>query len=177
MTTAVANERLKKRFDQWDTNGSGTLERSDFEQEASRIVSAFGKPASSPEAHALRDALVSLYEYQAKEAGVGPNGSIDESQFMRVNEKLMFSQGEAAFNRVLSPVVKAIIGLCDQNADGKINQEEFRAWLRGIGVPDSQAAEAFREIDTSGDGELTEQELLAAVRKFHFGKLNVPLLG
>lgn len=177
MTTAAANERLKQRFDQWDHNGDGTLQRSDFEQEASQIVRTFGVSESSPEARALHDAMVNLYEYHAQEAGVGTDGAIDESQFMRVNENLIFEQGEAAFNRVLSPLIKAIIGLCDKNADGRINNDEFRAWLRGIGVPESQAEDAFRQIDTTGDGELSEKELLAAVRNFHFGKLDVPLLG
>jgi Ca2+-binding EF-hand superfamily protein len=73
--------------------------------------------------------------------------------------------------------MQAIVGLCDRNNDGKINQEEFIAYLKGVGVDESAALDAFRQIDTDGSNELTVDELLAAVRDFHYGKLDVPLLG
>ncbi|GHF94369.1 MULTISPECIES: EF-hand domain-containing protein [Amycolatopsis] len=177
MTTAVSTDRLRQRFAKWDVDGSGTLERSDFEREAERVAGKFGAQPQSREAVALRDAFRNLFDFHAREAGVPPNGSVTEEQFLRINEKLMFSEGEASFNRVLRPVMQAIVGLCDRNDDGMINREEFIAYLQGVGVDQSAAQEAFRQIDTDNSGELTVDELLAAVRNFHYGKLDVPLLG
>ena len=177
MTTAIANDRLRQRFAKWDVDGSGTLERTDFEREADRITSLFGAQPQSREAGALKEALRNLFDYHAQEAGVPPNGSVNEEQFMQINEKLMFAEGEASFNRVLRPVMQALVGLCDRNDDGMINQAEFTQWLKGVGVSESAARDAFRQIDSDNSGELTVDELLAAVRNFHFGKLDVPLLG
>jgi Ca2+-binding EF-hand superfamily protein len=177
MTTALVNERLSQRFRLWDRDGDGVLERSDLEQEATRIAGAFGKPAGSQEARALKDAFARLFEYHTREAGLGPNDSITRDAFLRINESLIFKQGEAAFRSVLGPVVTAVIGLCDKNADGRINQEEFRAWLNGVGVPESKSEEIFQQLDTNNSGELSEDELLEAVRKFHFGELEFGLLG
>ena len=177
MTTAITTDRLRRRFAKWDVDGSGTLERTDFEREAERVSGAFGAQPGSKEAIALRDAFRNLFDFHAREAGVPQNGSVSEEQFIRINEKLMFSEGEASFNRVLRPVMQAIVGLCDRNADGVINQEEFIAYLQGVGVDQSTAQDAFRQIDTDNSGELTVDELLAAVRNFHYGKLDVPLLG
>ncbi|WP_020674233.1 EF-hand domain-containing protein [Amycolatopsis nigrescens] len=177
MTTAIANDRLKQRFDKWDVNGDGVLERADFTQEAERIVSAFGKSMNSPEGQATLNAFTGLYEYLATQAGVGPSGSLTEDQFIAVNEKLIFQDGESTFNRVLRPVMKAVVGLCDSDHNGQIDANEFAQWLKGIGVSESQARSAFQQIDTSGDGQLSVEELLAAVRNFHFGKLDVALLG
>lgn len=177
MTTAIANDRLRQRFAKWDVDGSGTLERTDFEREADRITSLFGAQPQSREAKALKDAFRNLFDYHAREAGVRPGGSVSEDQFIRINEKLMFSEGEASFNRVLRPVMEALVGLCDRNSDGVINQDEFTRWLKGIGVSESSARDAFRQIDSDNSGELTVDELLAAVRSFHYGKLDVPLLG
>lgn len=177
MTTAIANDRLRQRFAKWDVDGSGTLERADFEREADRVAGAFGAKPQSREAKALKDSFRNLFEYHAREAGVSANGSVSEDQFLRINEKLMFSEGEASFNRVLRPVMEAIVGLCDRNNDGMINGEEFTQWLKGVGVNESTARDAFRQIDSDNSGELTVDELLAAVRNFHYGKLDVPLLG
>jgi Ca2+-binding EF-hand superfamily protein len=177
MTTAIATDRLRQRFSKWDSDGSGSLERSDFEREADRVASSFGVQPQSREARTLKDAYRNLYDYHAKEAGVQGNGSISEDQFIQVNEKLMFSEGEASFNRVLRPVMQALIGLCDDNHDGMINQEEFVKYLKGIGVDKQDARDAFQQIDTDHDNELTVEELLAAVRNFHYGKLDVAMLG
>ena len=40
----------------------------------------------------------------------------------------------------------------------------------------ADADEAFDQIDKNSNGELTTDELLAAVRDYHFGKLNVELI-
>jgi Ca2+-binding EF-hand superfamily protein len=177
MTTAIASDRLRKRFAKWDVDGSGSLERADFEREADRVAGAFGAEPRSREAKTLKDAFRNLFDYHAKEAGVSGNGSVSEEQFLRINEKLMFSEGEASFNRVLRPVMEALVGLCDSDHDGMINEKEFTQWLKGVGVGASTARDAFRQIDTDKSGELTVDELLAAVRNFHYGKLDVPLLG
>lgn len=176
MTIALVNERLSQRFRLWDTDGDGVLERSDLEQEATRIAGAFGKPAKSQEARALKDAFARLFDYHTREARVGSNDSITQDAFLRINEALI-KQGPAAFKSVLGPVVTAVIGLCDKNADGRINQDEFRSWLNGIGVPDSESENIFQQLDTNRSGELSEDELLEAVRKFHFGELEFGLLG
>ncbi|MGP4114405.1 EF-hand domain-containing protein [Streptomyces sp. 4N509B] len=175
MTTALANDRLKKRFDKWDADGNGQLERSDLREEAARIAFSFGKPASAPEARALRDAFDGLFDHLAGEAGVGADGPIGESAFLRVAGDLI--SAESTFDRVLGPVVKGIVGLCDRNGDGLINAAEFEAWLAGVGVDREEARSAFAQVDTNGDGELSLDELLVAVRDFHFGRLEVELLG
>lgn len=177
MTTAIANDRLLKRFDKWDADANGVLERGDFKEEAAKIAHAFGKPVDSREVQALRDAFEGLFDYLAREAGAGPSGTLTKEQFLQVTGNLIFQGGEANFNRVLGPVVKAIIGICDKNGDGQINAEEFEAWLAGIGVNRTEAKEAFQQVDSNSDGELSLEELLAAVREYHFGRLDVELLG
>jgi Ca2+-binding EF-hand superfamily protein len=177
MTTALANDRLKQRFEKWDADGSGSLERSDFEQEAKAVARNFGTDINSPEGQQVRKAYNDLYDFQARKAGVPQNGQISLSQFVAVNEQVMQQGGEADFDRMMRPIVKALINLCDDNHDGMINQSEYAKWLKAVGVDASTARSTFSQIDTDGDGELSEDELIAAVRQFHFGKLDVPLLG
>ncbi|MFF7733747.1 MULTISPECIES: EF-hand domain-containing protein [unclassified Streptomyces] len=177
MSTAVANDRLVKRFEKWDTDGNGVLEASDFQGEAARIAQNLGKSADSPEVEKLHSAFQGLYEHLAQKAGVPAGGAISREQFLDATGELLFKEGEASFNRALSPVVKALVLLCDDNHDGEIDAREFQAWLSAVGVPAAQAEEMFQMVDTNGDGRLSEDELLQVVRDFHFGRLEVDLLG
>ncbi len=165
----TAQARLSKRFEKWDSDGNGVLEPSDFVAEAARIATALGQSPDSPQGVALRNAFQSMFENLAERVGVSPQGPLSQEQFLGAAGEL-FQGGDAAFN--------GIVGLCDRNADGVIDAAEFGSWLGAVGGLDaSSAAEAFRRIDTDGDGVLSEQELLAAIRDFHFGRLEVELLG
>jgi Ca2+-binding EF-hand superfamily protein len=176
MTQALANERLQKRFKAWDVNGDGLLEREDVEKEAVIIAQAFGKDVAAPEVATLKNAFLGLYDYLANAAG-GVTQGIDQDTFVRISENLIYEQGEAAVHRVLGPVIEGIVGICDKNGDRLINRAEFADWLNAVGVDRSHAEDAFQKVDKIGNGELTVDELLAAVRDFHFGRLDVELLG
>ncbi len=130
----------------------------------------------SPKASALRDGFVALFGDLARRAGVAPQGSIDREQFLRAAGEIV-QGGAATFDPVFSPVAKGIVGLADRNGDGVIDGTEFATWLTALGLGEAEARDAFKQIDTDGDGTLSEQELLAAVRKFHLGELDVELLG
>ena len=177
MTTAVKNDRLKKRFEKWDVNGNGTIEKADYQAEAKRIVQAFGESADSPQARAVMDAFTSMFEYLAGKAGAGPNGKLTLEQFTEVVEAEIFASGDAGFNRVVRPTIAAIVGLCDTDGDGEVSPREFGKWLDAIGVEPSAAKASFDAIDANHNGKLTVDELVHAVRDYHLGKLDVPLLG
>ncbi|GAB3299959.1 EF-hand domain-containing protein [Parasphingorhabdus pacifica] len=176
MTNVTAQNRVKQRFDRWDANGNGTLERSDMEEEAANIAAAFGKSPSSPETQNIKAAFRGLFELVAEQSGVSPEESVSEEQFRLVAESLIFEQGEATFNRALSPIIEGIVGLCDKNADGKVNREEFATWLSAVGLSHEEGQEAFGKIDKNGNGVLTRDELLEAVRDYHFGRLDIELI-
>lgn len=172
MANAIATERLRKRFAKWDVDGSGSLERSDFEQEAKQIAQAFGKSETSPQARELTAAFTSMFEQVAKGAR-----SLSEEQFIAAARPLVEAGAEREFDNVLGPVVKGVVGLCDQNNDGQINGEEFATWLIAVGVDQSKSAILFEQVDKDGNGELSIAELLTVVRDFHYGNSDVELLG
>ncbi|MFI6348192.1 EF-hand domain-containing protein [Streptomyces sp. NPDC050560] len=176
MSNATATARLEKRFEKWDIDGNGILEARDFQEEAARIAQNIGR-SGTPQAEALTAAFVGLYEHLAGRAGVQAGQGLSREQFLDVTGKLLFSDGEAGFNRALSPLVKALIGICDQDHDGKMDADEFRAWLVGVGLPTSNARELFGKVDADGNGHLSEEELLRVMREFHFGRLDAELLG
>ncbi|ACU37721.1 EF-hand domain-containing protein [Actinosynnema pretiosum subsp. pretiosum] len=177
MSTGIMQERLERRFDMWDSNHNGLNERSDYETEANNILRAFGEDASTPQGKALISSFTAMFEYFAEKAGVGPHGAMNKQQFMQVVEAEVFEGGDAGFSRAVRPTIQAIMNLIDTDGDGQINPVEFEKYLRVIGVDDMSAQEAFAQIDTDGNGMLSIDELVDAVRAYHFGTLDVPLLG
>ncbi|MEJ2854450.1 MULTISPECIES: EF-hand domain-containing protein [unclassified Saccharothrix] len=177
MTTAVKNQRLEKRFEKWDVDGDGLIERSDLEAEAQRILKAFGESPSSPQGRAVIDSFVGTYEYLADKAGVGAAGGLDREKFLRVIETEVFQGGDAGFARVVRPMIQAILNVCDTDGDNEINPSEFARWMGAVGVDAATAKSAFSQVDVNGNGSLTVDELVGAVKAYHFGTLDAELLG
>ncbi|WP_370942338.1 EF-hand domain-containing protein [Amycolatopsis sp. cg5] len=177
MTTAIRNDRLQKRFEKWDVNGNGVIERDDYAAEADRIISAFSVEPSVPAARSVREAFLAMFDFLAEKAKVGPKGTMNQKQFIKVVEEQLFQEGDAGFSRVLRPTISAIVGLCDADGDGMVSPGEFRTWMTAIGVEPAAITQTFAAIDKDGDGQLSVEELVQAVRDYHFGALDVPLLG
>lgn len=173
----VQEERLRQRFALYDTNGDGRVERGDLEQEARRIVHAFGESEDSPKAQALLHAYPHMWDHMTRTAGVGAGQGLSLEQFVQIANTQMLDQGRAGFGNMLRPSIRAMIDLCDIDGDGQVSPEEFRKWLGAIGNDRIDADEVFRAMDTDGNGQLSVEEIVAAVGDYHAGELDAPLLG
>ncbi|GGX01201.1 EF-hand domain-containing protein [Streptomyces lomondensis] len=176
MTTSVQEERLRRRFDMWDKNGDGTVDRSDWAEEAQRILASFGESESSPKGRALTEAYLGMWEYVAGQAGIGPDGALGFGEFAEVAQKQVLERGQAGFDQVLRPTISAIANLCDTDGDGQISPAEFQRWMQAVGSDETTADTAFGQIDTDGDGQLSVEELVEAVHRYHSGELEFALL-
>lgn len=176
MTNAIQEARLRDRFDMWDRDGNGAVERADWEGEAQRILSALGVPSESPKGQALSGAYVGMWSYLAAQAGVGDGGSLSFDAFRSVAQQGVLDRGQQGFNDVVRPTIRAVADLCDADGDGQINPDEFKTWLTAIGADQSTADSAFQKIDTDGNGQLSLEELVSAVHKYHSGELEFSLL-
>ncbi|MGW1840604.1 EF-hand domain-containing protein [Streptomyces sp. BBFR2] len=176
MTNAVQQERLQRRFQLWDRDGDGRIDRSDWNEEAQRILRAFETEPSSEKGKAVLGAYLGMWDYLAGHAGIEEGGSLDFGQFGELAGRQVLDRGAEGFNEVLRPTISSIVGLCDTDGDGKVDPKEFRSWIRAIGSPEETADTAFAAIDADGDGVLTVEELVQAVHKYHAGELDVALL-
>ncbi|MEU5384355.1 EF-hand domain-containing protein [Kitasatospora cineracea] len=178
MTTSVQLDRAQKRFDLWDVNGDGQIDRTDWEAEAKRILQAFGEAPASPAARQLSDAYLGMWSFFADKAGIDEHtGALTPEQFNHIAEEHVLENGGAGFGRVVKPTIQAMVELVDVDGDGQVNPAEFKSWLDAIGVSSVDPSEAFRQIDANGDGQLSVEELVQAVRAYHLGEIDVPLLG
>lgn len=101
MTSVTSHEIDVRRFQKWDVNGDGIIDRSDYEAEARRIVAAFGESLNSGRGRAVMEALVDLHRRQAEAAGVGPRGVMNQREYLAANQELMFGRGDSGFDELL----------------------------------------------------------------------------
>ena len=78
---------------------------------------------------------------------------------------------------MVGPTIQAIVDVLDGDGDGEISPVEMAKWFEAIGLEREAADAAFQELDTDGTGRLSVTELIDAVRDYHLGKNDIPLLG
>lgn len=176
MTDSVQDERLRRRFDMWDKDGNGAVERSDWEAEAKRILASLGVEEQSPKGQALTGAYLGMWSYLAAQSGVGDGGSLSFDAFRDVASRNVLARGQQGFNDVVRPTIRAVADLCDTDGDGQVGPEEFKSWIKAIGADEATAGSAFEQIDANGNGLLSVDEMVAAVHKYHSGELEFSLL-
>ncbi|GGJ72328.1 EF-hand domain-containing protein [Streptomyces brasiliensis] len=178
MTTSVQLDRIKKRFDSWDVNGDGRIDRSDCEAESKRILQALGEAPGSPRGRALIDAYLGMWYFFADKAGIDKgNGQLTPEQFNDIVKEHVLENGGADFGKVIKPTIQAMIKLADVDDDDQISPTEFKTWLDAMGVENIDSADAFRQMHANGDDQLSADELVQAVHAYHMGEIDVPLLG
>ncbi len=179
MTTVMSNssvqDRLKRRFQRWDTDNSGSLDRSDFEREASAIAQRMGENPSAPQARQLKQAMTGMFEAIAKDAGASAAGSISWNQYYQVAKQWM-ETSEQTLRQNLRPMVEAVVAMADNSGNGTIEREEFAKWISAIGTDRSKAESTFDKIDVNRNGELSVDEVLQACVDFHLGRSDFELL-
>ena len=175
MATTV-QDRLERRFELWDTNHDGIIDRSDWEAEARSIVRGFGERENTPRAATLLSAYGHMWDYLAAQAGPGTT-SLTLEQFKQISHEHIISQGDAGFATVLKPTIQAIVTLADSDGDGRVNQSDFKRWLKAVGADPENSEAVFDRVDTNHDGHLSVEELVRAVQSYHEGTLDVSLLG
>ncbi len=173
----VQEERLERRFQLWDNDGDGDVDKSDYRAEAEEILSNLDASSTSPKGKAVMDAYLGMWDYLAEKAGVGADGALSLDQFKAVVQAEVLDAGNAGFANVVRPTIQAIVALLDKNGDNQVSPEEFKGWMAAIGVDPSEGEDAFQQIDTNGNGYLSIDELVNAVRDYHAGTLDVALLG
>jgi Ca2+-binding EF-hand superfamily protein len=165
--------RLEERFRLWDNNGSGTVERSDFESEADGIIAGLGAQGTQ-QADELKRAYLAMFDHLSAAAGAS---EMNMEQFVQAAEQEIISKGDAGFEQVVRPTIQAIVNVLDRDGDGEVNSAEMERWFAAIGLEKQAADNAFQELDINGSGRLSVDELVNAVRDYHLGRNDIPLLG
>ncbi|WP_433709273.1 EF-hand domain-containing protein [Nocardia sp. CA-084685] len=160
--------KLERRFETFDFDGDGRIERSDFDSSARAVAAEFGHEPDSPAAQQLLQLSLQLWGRLASAGDVDIDGSVDLSEY-----KQAFAEGllvtEESFEQGYRPFLAAIMAIADFDGDGKLSAEEHARWTGALmRLPADDAREIHRRLDTDGDGLVTTDDLLQAIHDYYF---------
>ncbi|MCX4527120.1 MULTISPECIES: EF-hand domain-containing protein [unclassified Streptomyces] len=167
MTNDVLDRKLSRAFAHFDTDGSGHLESQDFVDLGSRMLAAFGEPATSPKGTAVMSGLVDFWTALSAELDRAKDGRIDLAEYQQGMRRL-YVEGKA-YDTTFRPLAQAVVELIDTDGDGTVSRQEFHTAQRVFdgGLGEAAAQEAFARIDSDGDGQLTVDEFETAIREYY----------
>ena len=160
--------KLVRRFQTFDSDGDGLIERSDFETSAGRCADEFGHSANSPARQRLMVLSLGLWDHLASVADPDEDGTITLDEY-----KKAFAGGlletEASFEQGYRPFLEAIMAVADTDGNGMLDADEHVRWTGSLmGLPEADAREVHRRLDSDGDGLITTSDLLQAIHDFYF---------
>jgi Ca2+-binding EF-hand superfamily protein len=162
------DRKLTRRLATYDTDADGYIEREDFALAVGRMAEEFGHGRDSAARQRLEQLALDLWNHLAAVADSDVDGRISQAEY-----KAAFAAGlletPESFDQGYVPFLDAIMAIADTDADGSLTLEEHVRWTGALmNLAEDDAREVARRLDTDGDGLITTQDLLEAIREYYF---------
>ncbi|WP_434445270.1 EF-hand domain-containing protein [Lentzea sp. E54] len=169
-TTAFLDRRLRRRFEIYDRNRDGYVERSDFDLASARLTSAFGLTADDLRAKRFHEQLLGVWGHLAAVADVNDDGRMSLAEYRTAFVRGLLGRPEA-FDDVYVPYLDALLAVADHDGDGLLGVDEHVRWSRALmDVSEADAQAVHARLDHDGDGMIGAEDLLAALRAYYFSE-------
>lgn len=96
------------------------------------------------------------------------DGRISLGEYQRAFTTLVLEQ-PGAFDAAYAPFINTVMAMADHDGDGKLDRHEYRSWfVTAFGISELDSDVGFDKVDADGDGYVTQEEMLAAIRDYYF---------
>ncbi|MET9227737.1 EF-hand domain-containing protein [Lentzea sp. NPDC003310] len=168
--TAFLDRRLTRRFDTYDTDGDGYVERADFDLASERLTSAFGLDSGDLNAKRFHEQLLGVWDHLAAVTDVNDDGRISLAEYRTAFVLGLLGRPEA-FDDVYVPYLDALLAVADHDGDGRLGVDEHVRWSMALmHVSEADARAVHARLDHDGDGLIGTEDLLAAWRAYYFSE-------
>lgn len=174
MLSEFQKRKLSYFFGLVDADHNGFVDQSDLAAYGDRVAAAKGLPADAPALQAFREGIAHWW------AGMQAHVDHDDDGRLSLGEWFAYwgsfhahlAEADEEERQVildgLDVATDENFALHDLDGNGTMDAREFALRLEAAGCPTGHD-EAFRHLDTDGDGQLTRDDLRAAAREFWVG--------
>ncbi|MFD3675644.1 EF-hand domain-containing protein [Streptomyces sp. NPDC058613] len=166
MVSDTLTRKLDLTFRHLDANGDGVISDDDAAGLVTRMLTAFGESETSPKGSALVSSMQSYWEFLLSHADTNGDGVVDPAEFRTAMVKA-YVKNDKGYQQAFAPVAAATVHLADVDNSGAVSLEEFELVQKAFNNPVENTREGFAKLDRNGDGKLSVEEYLLAIREFY----------
>lgn len=166
MLTDLQKQKFTNLFNHEDLNHDGYYEQADHEEFARRICETIGFLPGSPEHERVYVAVGTIRRQEKlREFYESRNYRLTLDDYLALTDRIVHD--EELMAQLTTNHVQSMLGLWDQDKDGKLSRDEYVKLEWCYGVDEAAATEAFHHLDRDVDGYVTIDEGIAAVKDFY----------
>jgi Ca2+-binding EF-hand superfamily protein len=161
----LLRRKLIRAYHVFDFNGSGTVQKADFDGIFNSLVQSRNWKPDQPEAQALRAYYDGQWAQIAKYDDGRGGVSVDE--WLKAWETML--SDPAAADAMISAEAKTLFAAIDENADGKVTRDEARKWFKAYRLPPEMIDKVLESIGVRKFGTLSLEQATKLLRDFYQG--------
>ena len=165
MVTSEYERRIAARFEGFDQDGNGYIDREDFSGAAKALLAEFGTAARSDRGQALYMGAEAFWQGMAGIADRDGDQRITREEFVNGAVKRLRDNPDR-FAEIARPFLHAALAVADTDGDGAIGVEDAARVLEVLGVPEDLARRAAAALDPDGDGRIGEEEVVRSFARY-----------
>ncbi|MEU7478444.1 hypothetical protein AB0A63_20835 [Lentzea sp. NPDC042327] len=166
--TPFLDRKLTRRFETYDSDQDGCVERADFELAGARTTGEFGLAADDLRAKRFREQLLAAWDHLSAVTDTNDDDLVSLTEYKTAFVAGLLERPEV-FDDAYVPFVDALMAVADHDGDGHLGVDEYvRASGALLNVRPADARAGFTRLDGDGDGLVSGEDLLAALRAFYF---------
>ncbi|GLZ81099.1 hypothetical protein Afil01_59060 [Actinorhabdospora filicis] len=159
---------LARRFQTYDRDGDGHIQREDFTGSAEAMAAEFGLAEDDPRRVRLLNLVTRLWGHLSTVADTDFDGQISLEEY-RDAFALGLLETPETFEAGYVPFLDTILEIADTDEDGRIDKREHLRWTGALmGIAPDIAGGVFDHLDADDDGYVGRGEILAAIRACYF---------
>lgn len=162
----VLDSKFRQLFRTADADGDGIIDGNDVLATVTRMMERFSVQEGSPREAAVRMAFSRYWEKVEQAVGGDTSKGITPDQYV-AGLRSLFAGSQDAFESLAAPLGDALLALADIDGNGELSKDEFYTFESSMNMSDAEIEAAFRALDRDGDGVISREEVIAALRDFY----------
>lgn len=166
MLTELQKRKLTKLFTLYDSNHSGRISLSDFEEIVKKIADFRGLKPNSTDYDELANKYYYFWIHLKGEVDRDRNSKLMLDEWLEYHDKLL--QDTNRYEREIDSLMNFVYKIFDVDGDNKISQNELEEFLKAYNVSPFHAHNILSIIDKNQDGTIEKSEFIKMLYEFYY---------